>query len=129
MIGKRSIGTKDSSWSYKENAPGLRFMFIQDVRSRFRAIYGGYSPKIDDNSFLTLKHEVISTSFKDGIISSDCGFTMGKSLFKNVTFITPFAKPVGRKNGNKTKGIKKLTKKQEKWNEDVRSVRARVELP
>ena len=89
----------------------------------------GYSPKIDNNSFLTLKQEAIESSFKNGVISADCGFTRGKLLFKNVTFITPHPKPVGRTKKNEVRGMRQLTRKQEKWNQDVRLVRARVELP
>ena len=129
LVGRRSTSRGSCSWSYKENGPAQRFMFVQDARSRFRAVYGGYSPKIDDNSFLALKRELIATSFRHGVVVADCGFTKGKTLFSHTTFITPHAKPAGRMKGNDSRGLKKLTKKQEKHNEDLRSVRARVELP
>ncbi len=78
------------SWSYKEIAPVQKF--IQDVRSRFRALYGSYSPKVDDNSFLMLMQDIISTKFKNGVISMGCGFTKEKSMFKNVLFMISYQK-------------------------------------
>ncbi len=50
----------------------------------------------------------------------------GKLFFP---YDVPHAKSADRMKGNDSRGLRKLTKKQEKHNEDLRSVRARVKLP
>ncbi len=125
LIGKNSTSTKDVSWSYKENSPDQRYMFVQDAQTRFRVVIGGYSPKIDDNSFLELQKDILSKAIKSGTVSGDCGFNYGKKIFKEIQFLTPFSKPVGRpKKGGGDKELRMLTKPQEKWNKEVRLVRA-----
>ncbi len=92
LIGKNSISTTDRSWSYKEIASVQQFMFAQDARTRFRAVFGGYSLKIDDGSALSLQHHVLNMMFKYAVISTDSGFVAGKRLFEKIKFVTPFSK-------------------------------------
>ncbi len=47
---RSQIDIVNSKWFYKENSPAQRFMFVQDARSWFPAVYGGYCLKINDNS-------------------------------------------------------------------------------
>ncbi len=42
LVGRRSTSRDSSLWSYKENSPAQRFMFVQDSRSWFPAVYAGY---------------------------------------------------------------------------------------
>jgi hypothetical protein len=49
LEGKSKTSRKGPDWSYKKNAPGRRFMALQDGKGRYRALWGGYSPKICDS--------------------------------------------------------------------------------
>lgn len=64
LIGKNKASTKHSDWSYKENSPAQRFMFIQNAQGKFLEVDGGYSPKIDDGSYLTLQKSILSKYYK-----------------------------------------------------------------
>ncbi len=129
LSGKNFISTSDCSWSYKENSPAQRFMFVQDSKTRFRAVFGDYSPKIDDNSTLSLIRQELNTKFKYATISADCGFSTGRRLFDKITFVTPFSKKRGPKRKGVSKQLNDLTGPQKRWNKEMRTVRARVEPP
>jgi hypothetical protein len=105
-------------------------MFIQDGQGRFLDVNGGYSPKDDDGSYLNVQKDTISSTFNGGFFIADCGFDAGKTI-PNVKFYISYEKPKGRRpaNSNSMTGYRQLTRDQEKWNEEVRSVREIVELP
>ena len=86
-------------------------------------------PKIDYNSFLQLQRDILERIFKNGVVSGDCGFSVGKKIFDSVEFVVPFSKPVGRPKKGQHKEERMLSRRQEKWNCEMRAVRARVELP
>ena len=50
-------------------------------------------------------------------------------MFDKIKFFTPFPRKRGRRKKGVTKETPSLTGPQEKWNREMRAVRARVELP
>ncbi len=123
--GKNKISKKSTKWSYKCNAPGLRFMVLEDARGRIQKLWGGYSPKVFDGDFLKIQQEWLDKKLKGAVVLADQHFEWGKKQLKKVRFITP----IKRKKGNKKTGVglSTLTKEEAELNTAIHSARARVE--
>ncbi len=104
-------------------------MFVQDSKTRFRAVFGGYIPIIDDNSILFLIRLKLNTKFKYAIISAYCSFSTGLRLFGKITFVAPFSKKRGPKRKDVSKQLNDLIDPQNRRNKEMRIVRVREELP
>jgi len=124
LTGARSVSRRDSSWSYKCNSPGARFMYLMDGRGRTRKLWGGYSPKLYDGDFLQVQADWIRKYLKGAGVVADQHFRWGVENFKKdrVNFHVAPKKP-GKKS------LKKLTKSQQKYRAQVLQIRHRVEHP
>ena len=89
--GKR--GLKSDKWSFKLNSPGRRFMFACDGKVKVRRLWGGYSPKVHDGTFLELMHESIEQELHSAHVIGDQHFAKGRRLFDEILFYTPFKQP------------------------------------
>lgn len=126
LEGRSTVSRKDPSWSYKCNSPGVRYMALQDAHGKFRALWGGYSPKIHDGDFLKIYASQLSASVPGAVVVADCHFEWGKSNINGVKFITPFPQPRGRPRADAV-GLARLTAAQVRHNSKVHAARARVE--
>lgn len=131
LEGKKSVSRKDPQWSFKLNSPGQRYMMVRDGKGKILKIWGGYSPKVYDGTWLEIMKDNLEDILNGAVILADSHFSAGKRLFQNITFLTNNVKPKKRKRGEEDEGtgIKVLTNKQKKFNEDHRQARARVESP
>lgn len=71
LEGKRKISKKDPSWSFKCNSPGRRYMFLLDGKGGVRKLWGGYSPKIYDGTFLELEKEWFEKELNGAVVVGD----------------------------------------------------------
>jgi len=127
--GIRKKSKRGSEWSYKLNAPGRRWMVIQDAKRRVIKLYGGYSPKTYDGSFLEMKVEHMEQAFKGATIIADNHFSLGRKLFKNVKFLVNWAEKKDDSVDGSTKEVSTLTEEKKSFNTAHRKARARVESP
>lgn len=81
--GKRSTRKASQDWSFKLNGPGVRFMIVSDVAQRVVKVWGGYSPKLYDGTFLEVNRMELLKDFEGMTILADNHFYRGKSLFQN----------------------------------------------
>ena len=72
---------KSAEWSFKENAPAQRYMVVSDAKGKIHKVWGGYSPKLHDGTFLSNNKESIELLLKDGVVLGDNHFSKGKKLF------------------------------------------------
>jgi hypothetical protein len=116
---------KDPSWSYKLNSPGQRYMALSDANGKFRALWGGYSPKVYDGDFLKLQRDWLETNLKGAVILADNHFEWGKTGLNGVKFVTI----VKHKKGSRATGtgLSTLTKEVKQYNRELAAARARVE--
>lgn len=87
LKGKRKTSRKDESWSYKLNSPGQRYMAVVDAKGRVRRLWGGYSPKVYDGSFLTLNEHYFREHYRGATVIADNHFAQGKNFSKDVKFL------------------------------------------
>jgi hypothetical protein len=126
------MSKKGSDWSYKCNSPGLRFMVLESASRKIRKIWGGYSPKMHDGEFLTLKKYYLEKRLINAVVIGDEHFGKGNKIFERLKFRTPIRKPgAGRPPADISKQTpkKKLTQEQKQYNKDQKALRARVESP
>lgn len=132
---RKGQSKKDSDFSYKLNKPGLRFMTLQDGRRQIRKIWGPYPPKLYDGDFLQSKKYWIKRRLLGANIIGDDHFRMGKKYFKGKNapkFTTAIRKRADEPNqhvGRTYTALEKLTKEKQKYNEEQKALRARVESP
>ena len=119
---------KSDQHSFKEDHYGTRFTSICDANQKVRKLYGPYSPKVDDNTFMDLMRDSIESSTTGAVIIGDCGYEQVVRKFQKIKIITTIAKKRGRKPKN-GEGITKLTKQQKAFNKRLKALRARVESP
>ena len=129
LIEKASCSHTSEKWSFKCNSPGRHYAFLIDSTGQIRKVWGGYSPKIYDGSFLEFHAKWFEKALAGAEVIADVHFEWGTKNFKKVTFITPIPEPRGRrKKDPKGKPIpKSLTKEQKAFSAHVHSVRSRVE--
>jgi hypothetical protein len=60
-------------------------------------------------------------------IIADTHFAVGKKMFENVTFVTPWPEPGTRKRKRDGEGLEKLSKEKRRDNKIIRAARSRVE--
>ena len=132
--GRRKFSKKSSEWSYKLNAPGVRYMTVRDGDGCFVNVWGGYSPKVHDGTFLDICKSEFLRLFDGSCIIGDNHFSRGKKIFKNrIKFHTNYAI---RTKEKKRLGVDEdcdyvdnITKANQKYNSDHQDARARVENP
>ena len=132
LWGKQSTSKKNSTWSYKCNAPGRRYQVLTDMQPKILKIWHGYSPKIYDGWWLESKKEWLENHLKGGIVLADCHYMWGVDNLSSVEFRVPIEKRKNRKrkfheieiNSNEI-----LTKVKQTYNNQIRNIRARVEQP
>lgn len=125
----KGAGTTSSYWSYKLNRPGRRYMVLRDGRRRIRRVWGGYSPKIHDSSFLDCKKRTLKRKLRGGVVVGDGHFTKAGELFRDPKFHTPIRHPRGSKSPRPGTSIRTLTIAQQHYNNAVCTLRARMEQP
>lgn len=97
-------------------------------------MWGGYPPKQYDGDFLREHKKEIRLAFAGATVIADNHFSVGKTIFDNVTFLTNYPES---SVGNKRKADDLdeedvgdgLTKEKRSFNNDHRHARARVESP
>jgi len=127
-IGKKSVSKKSRYWSYKNNAPALRFTLIKDGRGWIRYLSEGYSPKIGDEELMLNKKEFIESKFKGAVFVGDCAYYHLKGKFSHVSIHAPVPK-VFNVNEKEEEIEGKLTKSQKQYNDAIREIRGSVETP
>ena len=109
-------------------------MILRDGKGIIRRIWGGYSPKRHDGTFLSDNKEELDNSLVGGVILADNHFSKGKKLFKNIKFYTNFSmkksKDKHRFQGEDEDDFEdNIAKAQEKFNKQHQKARARIETP
>jgi hypothetical protein len=132
LEGVKSVSRKGSKWSYKLNRPGRRYMVLRNGKGKILKLWGGYSPKVYDGTWLEIMKQELDQTLAGGVVIADSHFAKGKTLFENVTFLTNIPKQKQsrkKKSDDSTEGkdLEILTKEQEEFNEAHRRARARVE--
>eukprot|EP01112_Ceratiomyxa_fruticulosa_P014936 TRINITY_DN4337_c0_g2_i1.p1 TRINITY_DN4337_c0_g2~~TRINITY_DN4337_c0_g2_i1.p1 ORF type:complete len:165 (+),score=32.84 TRINITY_DN4337_c0_g2_i1:481-975(+) len=119
------------------------YMIVQDGRGRIRKLWGGYSPKIYDSSFLEIAKNEIIEDLKGGVIIADGHFTTGPTTIPEIEWITPkrikkqkieggndvIRDPNATSRSEHYADIAVLTCKAETQNVAIHKHRARVETP
>ena len=134
LEGRKSISRKDIRWSYKLNSPGRRYMIIRDGKGKVRKIWGGYSPKVHDGTWLEMMKDSLEENLSGGVVLADNHFSVGRKLFQKIKFLTNFAEKSGSKKRKREEeedgeGITTLAKQQKVFNKIHRKARARIETP
>lgn len=136
LTGRASTSRKHTSFSYKLNGPGQRYMVILDGSGAVKRLWGGYSPKQHDGSFLKEHKNEITDNFSGGVIIADNHFSTGKKIFGNaVKIYTNFQRRKDKKTKTvpgvveETDEVDIITAQQEKFNRGHQQSRARVETP
>ncbi len=105
--GRRTVKRSSPNWSFKKNRPARRYMFLSDGRCRARGLWGGYSPKVYDGTFLELFQDTFKKNSKGAVIVADQHFVNGNKLFTDPKFLTPKKEPA--KPNSAAKNLKVLT--------------------
>ena len=120
---------KGGQWSYKNNRPAQRYMMFSDGLGQVRLLWGGYSPKVYDSDALKafLKGR---KRFKKIALIGDGHFVAAAKFFKKeFTIIAPTAEQDILDGTNKAARFSLPTNAEDKMNEAIRHLRARVEGP
>jgi len=126
----RERSAKSEFWSGKLNAPGYRFMVIQDAEGIIRRVWGGYSPKVYDSDLIKLAQYEFKQKFKGAAIISDNQFGSVSKVFQDPKFYTNVSVQKKRKrNDDDAEGVANDTRAIEQRNIKHSHVRARSERP
>jgi len=115
-------------WSYKCNKLGRRFQAVFDGKTKCRALWGGYSPKIYDSHWCEVNRRGLETTFKGATIIADQHYQSYSKKSKGLRVITPIPERKKRMTKRPHDQVS-LTEKQIKRNKRIRTLRARVENP
>ena len=74
LIGKRRTSRYSPKWSYKIKGPGVRYIMVNDGRNVIRQIYGGFSPKIQDHSWILDHRREVEQDLNQGVIIGDTDY-------------------------------------------------------
>ncbi len=138
---------KDPDWSFKCNSKGRRYMVLRDGKGVIRKLWGGYSPKVFDGTWLQMHKHWLLRHLKGAGVIADQHFEWGKNL-RGVTFYTKIMRGKKRPSEEKSesedtsteseeseeeeendKGVTVTTKKEELFNKRLYKIRARIEVP
>lgn len=100
-------------------------MILVDHTGRIRRVWGGYSPKLFDGHFLEVERDWLEDNLVGATVMADNHFEWGKKNLKQVTFHTKILAPPKKTKNNKDIG--KLSKREQKYNQEVGRLRAPVE--
>lgn len=110
-------------------------MILRNRKGRIRKMWGGYSPKVFNGTFLDIQRHWIERKLKGSRVITDQHFEHGKKL-SNVTFYTVFYEPRFTHKNNTTTpddddavDITIFTQEQSTFNAALYKLHARVELP
>lgn len=132
---KKEIKSKKGEhWSFKENRPAQRYMAICDGATRIRALWGGYSPKVYDSSFMKNFLAPYEESLKNVAIVGDNHFLAAGKYFKGrIEIVAPTTEPgkgkkrLRERDNEPAVGYAEETQEEARNNEAIRQTRARVE--
>lgn len=120
-------------WSGKENHYARRFMTVQDASGKFLKVWGGYSPKVYDGTFVEMFQEYFENNFQNGVFLADGHFSSVSRLMRNPKIIapTPQRKKAKRRlnEDEDAEGLAVITKEEEKLLVAIHEGRSRVERP
>jgi len=128
LKGKSLSLTKNLYWSYKAKSLGRRYQCIFDAQGRCRALWGGYSPKINDSQWVEIYKNELSDKFNGAHIIADCHYYASRNQSQGVKFITPIPENV-KKVPDDLQRYLGITQKDKEMNKKIRNLRARVEAP
>lgn len=123
----RGVGKKHVDWSYKENHAAQRYMCVTTGDGVVRMLYGGYSPKVHDSTFLDTRREEWETLLLGSSIIADEHFRSGGERFRLVNWVTPHRNMTRDDPENPGQRLTVLTQAQTNWNSHISDIRSRVE--
>lgn len=122
---------KGELWSYKLKHAGWRYMFVRNGRGAVLQLWGGYSPKIKDGTFLVAAKREFTQLFSGAHVIADQEFSSAKSSFPSIKFYLAHRAPQKRKPKRGQRGPPPpppvLPEVKKRWNDDIYAARARVE--
>lgn len=120
-------------WSYEENAPAQRYQLIRDVGDGLiRLFSGGYSPKVDDQSWCKIMADQLEEKLSGANIVGDGHYTWARKWLTQVHFYAPTRSRAASNNGTdlqESEGLSQLTQAQKTENAALTKVRNVVESP
>ncbi len=119
------MGKKSEFYSHKLNRPGLRYQFLCDARCVVRKVWGPLSPKLYDTHFVAAE-DTFYNQIGNVHIVADQHYAKANSLDIKVTFKTRVPKPKVKRRNPVTPH---LTAEQQRYNDNLDQLRARVEQP
>ena len=125
----RGWSKKGVDFSPKLNRPGRRYLVLADGLGKVRAVFGGYSPKIFDGHALLILKRWFEEKLQGAGVIGDQHFDWGGKKLNNVKFFTPFKNPPNSSEEKKMANAFVLTKEQQKFNNKLSRLRARIETP
>ena len=73
------------------------------MKQRVRKLFGPYSPKVEDNAFMSLMKDGIESSMKGAVIIGDNGYQKAAREFKKIKIVTTMSKPRGSQSSQNSK--------------------------
>lgn len=120
-------------WSHKLGSPGLQYMVIRDGKRQIHGLYGGYSPKTYEGTWLRTHKDLMEADWAGGVFVGDEHFHLAHKYFSDPVFHTTVKTlPTSEDNPNSQMDAEAyqraiLTKQQQAHNEQVSSARSRIE--
>ena len=125
-------GPASDFWSGKLKRPGYRYMMFSDAKGKILKVWSGYSPKLYDAHFLQCNKDYIEENFNGATMIGDTHFASMRNKLHGITLHAPYAnvpkEPVDDDDAEDRPNVA-MTKKKQKYNSDVHSVRSRAERP
>ena len=145
-------GRKSSFWSFKLNHPGRRYTFLLNGSSEVVRLWGGYSPKVYDGTFIATQKEWMEENLAGAGVFADQHYASASRDLSHVTFYCPYKKtqhatereeeeqrisededddgvPMALDDANEAVDLQVLTKQQGAWNKAQCRMWAKVEYP
>lgn len=125
---RKGLGPKHPEWSYKLNAPGLRFTVISDANGKIVELIGGYSPKVYDADIIKIRKDIFEEHYTNVGFMADGHYRSLKKEFPGITWYVPFPSPT-KKQDAQDLATQVLSKERKAYNKAQRNLRARAEHP
>lgn len=102
-------------------------MFLRDGTMKIVGLWGGYSPKVHDGTWLEMNKWWLDRNLAGGSVLGDCHFAWGVKGLENVVMHCPFPKPSKPSVDVSSAEVVVLSKAKQSYNEQVRKARSRLE--
>ena len=108
VVGFHGITKKNENWSYKLNRPGRRYQLLSDGFGTPLKIFGSYSPKTYDGSWVSFNRNWLDDNLQGCVAFGDCHYWSSQDEVQKMKLMASMPKTVKLNNTIVSVGFKSI---------------------